>query len=40
MVMNGEKVRIWKETVVEFLEVLSQHLPDKTKKSHENPKAG
>jgi hypothetical protein len=36
MTVNGELESIWKEDVVEYIEVLSQHLPGGSYKNHEN----
>lgn len=37
MIMSGEQVRILKEVVMPFLEVLSQHLAGEAEEDPENP---
>jgi hypothetical protein len=38
--INNELERIWKEVVVAYFEVLSQHLPGGGWKSHEKDQSG
>jgi hypothetical protein len=40
IILNGEEVRIWKETVVEFFKELSLYFSGETGKNHANPYAG
>jgi hypothetical protein len=37
MTINGQEVRIWKEVVMVFSKVLSQHLLGKTEENLETP---
>jgi hypothetical protein len=40
MIVNSGLERMWKETILAYFKVLSQHLPDWVEVNHEEPQLG